>query len=328
MAEYLKEKFFVHVDMDAFFASVEERDNPDFRGKPVVVGADPRGGKGRGVVSACSYEARKFGIHSAMPVSIAYKKCPRAVFLPVNMEKYSRVSEKIFSVFERFTPDVEAISIDEAFLDITGSWHLFGSPRGTCLKIKAAVKKETGLTASVGMAPNMMTAKIASDLDKPDGLVIVSSRGVLRFLHPLPVERLWGVGKKTLEVLKRMGIRTIGDLAHQDVKRLELGFGKNGKHVWDLANGIDPRGVETSEVIKSVSKEHTFEQDIRDWALVKDTLMMLSEQVSRRLRGYGLKGKTITLKIRFSDFKTYTRSVTLQSPANFIDVIYENVIFS
>ena len=192
------EKYIVHVDMDAFFAAIEQRDNPALRNRPVIVGADPKMGKGRGVVSTCSYEARKFGIHSAMPISFAYRKCPHAVFLPVNMKKYEKVSARIFRILSEFTPCVETVSIDEAFLDITGSFYIFGSPQKLCIQLKSRIKEETGLTASIGLAPTKMAAKIASDLKKPDGFVEVSREKLLDFLRPLSIRRLWGVGQKTL----------------------------------------------------------------------------------------------------------------------------------
>ncbi len=320
-----KERYIVHVDMDAFFTSVEQRDNPEFRNKPVIVGSDPKSGKGRGVVAACSYEARKYGIHSAMPISIAYNKCPRAVFLGPNFKKYVRASHHVLDILERFTPEIEPVSIDEAFLDITGSYAIFGTPRETCRMIKDVIKKETGLPSSIGMAPNKMTAKIASDIAKPDGLTEVTEKGLFGFLRPLPVEKLWGVGEKTLEHLKKFGINTIGDLAARREEELEQMLGKNGGHLWELANGIDPRPVESSGIIKSISNEHTFDEDVTDRNLIKDTLMFLSEKVSRRLRKSGFKGRTITLKIRFSDFKTYTRAVTVQCPTNFADEIYAKV---
>jgi len=323
-----KEKSIVHVDMDAFFASVEQRDNPAYRGKPVIVGADPKNGKGRGVVSACSYEAREFGVHSAMPISIAYKKCPGAVFLGVDMPRYARVSDEVFDILERFTPDIEPISIDEAFLDISGSYQLFGTPVETCCKIKQAIKKGTGLTASIGLAPNMMTAKIASDLDKPDGLVVVEQKDLLKFLYPLPVGKLWGVGEKTIEMLKKVGIVTIGDLARQTSEKLVGLFGENGRHAWELANGIDPREVETEGSVKSISNEYTFSEDTKDKHLISDTLMYLSEKVSRRLRKSGVKCRTITLKIRFEDFKTFTRAVTVKHPTNFVSDLYETSLGS
>jgi len=316
----------IHVDMDAFFASIEQRDNPAYKRKPVIVGADPKNGKGRGVVSTCSYNARKFDIHSGMPISIAYKKCPKAIFLPVNMSRYAEISYKIFEILERFTPDIEPISIDEAFLDITGSHHLFGSPIDTCKKIKNTIKKETGLTASIGLAPNKMTAKIASDFNKPDGLTIVTQQHLLDFLRPLPVNKLWGVGEKTLKVLQKLGINTIEDILKRTADEFVDIFGKNGGHLWQLANGIDPRSVEIDDTIKSINTEHTFDKDTKNKCLIKDTLMCLSEKVSKRLRKSNLKGRTITLKIRFQDFKTFTRSTTIDICTNFVDDIYKNCI--
>jgi nucleotidyltransferase/DNA polymerase involved in DNA repair len=321
-----QERYIVHVDMDAFYAAVEQRDHPEYRGKPVVVGADPKGGTGRGVVSACSYEARRFGIHSAMPISTAYRKCPHAVFLRGDMQKYVRISRQIFAILERFTPDIEPISIDEGFLDITGSYHLTGSPEETCRRIKAAIREETGLTASIGMAPNKMTAKIASDLEKPDGLVIVSRDGLLDFLSPLPVEKLWGVGKKTLEALGTIGIRTVGDLAARELKDVAGRLGKSGVHVWKLANGIDPRNVERGEPAKSIGHEHTFGEDEDDWLKIEDTLMWLSEKVSRRMRKHGYRGRTISVKIRLADFSTYTRAVTLDRPTNYVEDLYHHAL--
>ena len=320
------ERYIVHVDMDAFYAAVEQRDHPEYRGKPVVVGADPKGGRGRGVVSACSYEARRFGIHSAMPISTAFRRCPHAVFLRGDMKKYVRVSRRIFGILERFTPDIEPISIDEGFLDITGSHHLIGSPEETCRRIKAAIKEETGLTASIGMAPNKMTAKIASDLEKPDGLVIVSREGLLDFLSPLPVQKLWGVGKKTLEALAAMGIRTVGDLAGKDQKVMGDRLGKGGVHVWKLANGIDPRDVERGEPAKSIGHEHTFGEDEDDREKIEDTLMWLSEKVSRRMRKHGYRGRTVSVKIRLADFSTFTRAITLDRPTNYVEDLYRHAL--
>jgi DNA polymerase IV len=318
------ERFIVHVDMDAFFASVEELDNPEYRGRPIVVGSDPKEGNGRGVVAACSYAARAYGIHSAMPISTAYKKCPDGVFVRPNMSRYAAVSSHIFFLLEKFSPEVEPISVDEAFLDITGSYKHFGTPVETCRKIKSLIKKETGLTASIGLAPNKMTAKIASDIKKPDGLVHVTPNNLLAFLHPLPAEKIWGIGAKSLTILHGLGIKTIGDLARTPGERLISIFGKNGEHVWELANGIDPREVETGGEIKSVSNEHTFETDTSDRETIMNALMFLSEKVSRRLRKADLLGRTVTLKIRFWDFSTCTRSVTLGTATNFAGDIYEN----
>lgn len=320
-----KGKYIAHVDMDAFFASIEQRDNPRLMGKPVVIGADPKKGSGRGVASTCSYEARKYGIHSGMPISIAYRKCPQAIFLPVNGKKYGKVSQEIYSIFYAFTPDIEPISIDEAFLDITGSYHLFGTPRKTCLAIKSKIKKEINLTASVGLAPVKMVAKIASDLEKPDGFVEVAEGGVLAFLRPLDISKMWGLGKKTETIFRRMGINTIGDIAQRDVKELIDVFGKNGAHFWHLARGIDERDVETERDVKSIGNEMTFEEDTRDARKIESALMFLCEKVSGRLREDGLKGRTITLKIRLEGFKTYTRAVTLLMSTNFADMLYNEV---
>ena len=316
------ERYIVHVDMDAFFAAVEQRENPLLQGKPVIVGADPKQGKGRGVVAACSYEARKYGIHSALPISIAFRKCPHGIYLSPHRYKYEQESRRIFQILEKFTPDVEPISIDEAFLDITSSYKLFGTPKETCIRIKETIKSETGLIASVGMAPNKMTAKIASDLEKPNGLVIVSQKNLLDFLHPLPVEKLWGVGKGMKQTLRDFGVQTIGDLARQNRASFAKRFGKAGEHVWKLANGIDERDVEICREVKSMGHEYTFDEDEKNEQVMTDTLMNLCEMVSRRMRKSGFRGKTIYLKLRFSDFKTYTRAVTVKTPTNYVEDIY------
>jgi len=311
--------------MDAFFAAIEQRDNSDFKGKPVVVGADPKKGKGRGVVSTCSYEARKFGIHSAMPISIAYRKCPEAIFLPVNGKKYAKVSHEIYNIFCNFTPHIEPIGIDEAFLDITGTFHLFGTPQKTCLLIKSQIKEKTGLTVSIGLAPTKMAAKIASDLKKPDGFVEVTDETLLKFLWPLDISKLWGLGKKTEKILRDKNINTVGDIAEKSLEELIDLFGKNGEHFWYLARGIDEREVEAEEGAKSVSNEFTFDEDTLDKESIESTLMFLSEKVSNRLREDDIKGRTITLKIRLEGFKTYTRAVTIHEATNFTDILYKNI---
>ena len=321
----MKEKFIVHVDMDAFFAAVEERDNPSLRGKPVVVGADPKKGKGRGVVSTCSYEAREFGIHSGMPISIAYRKCPRAVFLPVNIGKYVEVSHQIYDILYSFTPEIEPVGIDEAFLDITGSNHLFGGPERTCLLIKSEIKRKTSLTASAGVAPTKMAAKIASDLKKPDGFVEVTKEGLIDFLHPLDISKMWGLGKQSEKLLRARNINTIGDIAKKDPREMADIFGKNGLHFWQLANGIDERSVETETETKSIGNEITFERDTSDKEKIGGTLSALCEKVSRRLREEDFKGRTITLKIRLEGFKTYTRAATLSEATNFSDSLYKEI---
>jgi nucleotidyltransferase/DNA polymerase involved in DNA repair len=319
----MKERYIIHVDMDAFFAAIEQRDKPLLKGKPVIVGADPKGGKGRGVVATCSYEARKFGIHSAMPISSAYKKCPRAVFLPPDMKKYSRVSEQIYEILYSVTPQVEMVSIDEAFLDITGSLHLFQTPRRSCLELKSKIKQGTGLTASLGLAPTKMAAKIASELFKPDGFLEVTKENLLEFLRPLEINKLWGLGRKSQSILNAMGIRTIGELAGADPKQLTRTFGKNGQYLHRLAQGIDESRVEETGEVKSMSNETTFSQDTRNSEKIQGALMLLCEQVSRRLRREDLKGKTITLKVRLTGFNTYTRSKTLIKATNHVDTIYK-----
>lgn len=320
-----KERYIAHVDMDAFFAAIEQRDNPQFRGKPVVIGADPKKGKGRGVVSTCSYEARKFGIHSGMPISIAYRKCPHAIFLSVDMRKYSMASHQIYKILYDFTPHVEPISIDEAFLDITGSFHLFGTPQKTCLLIKSKIKKETRLTASVGLAPVKMVAKIASDLEKPNGFVEVKKDKVLDFLWPLDISKMWGLGKKSEVIFREKGMNTIGDIAKRDIKEMVDIFGKNGAHFWQLANGIDERYVETEVETKSIGNEITFEKDTLDRTKIEGTLMGLCEKVSGRLREEDFKGRTITLKIRLQGFHTFTRAITIKESTNFADSLYKEV---
>jgi len=321
----MKNRYIIHIDMDAFFAAIEQRDNPAYRDKPVVVGADPRQGSGRGVVSTCSYEAREFGIHSAMPISIAYKKCPQAIFLPVDYKKYSDISGKILGILESFSSEIEPVSIDEAFLDISRDYKLIGSARDMCVAIKDKIKKETGLTASIGLAPTKMAAKIASGLQKPDGLVEVKEGEVSVFLKPLDVELLWGVGKKTKAVLNNMGIFTIGDISERTELELVSLFGKNGQWLWEMSRGIDESEVVTEREAKSISNETTFEKDTRDPGKIEKELARLCEMVSDRLREEGLKGKTVTLKIRLEGFQTYTRARTLADPTNFSDELIETI---
>lgn len=304
-------RIILHLDMDAFFAAIEQLDHPQYRGKPVIVGADPKGGRGRGVVSTCSYEARKYGIHSAMPISEAYRRCPEGIFLPVRGKRYGQVSKQVMAIVAQFSPTIEQISIDEAFVDMSGSAHLFGGPKSAALEMKRRIRDVTGLTASVGIAPNKFLAKIASDLQKPDGLVIVPEGREKEFLRDLPIRRLWGVGKKTGAYLERIGIQTIGQLAQTPVDELIKRFGKWGLSLWQLANGIDNRPVSTTRLRKSISVERTFAEDVDDPATIENTLFRLAEQLATEMRQKGLKGRTITLKLRLEDFTTFTRSRTL-----------------
>lgn len=309
----------LHCDMDAFYASVEERDRPELVGKPVIVGGAP---EKRGVVSAANYVARRYGVHSAMPSATARRLCPNGVYLPPRIGYYAEVSRQIREVFERFTPLVEPLSLDEAFLDVTGSEQLFGSAAAIGLKIKEAVRKETGLVVSVGVAPNKFLAKIASDFKKPDGFFVVEAGRVQEFLDPLPVERLWGVGKQSSKVFERLGIRTIGQLRQWPVDTLRGRFGSHGEHLWQLAHGIDDDPVVAEREAKSVSHETTFEQDIDDLEVLRAWLIDLTEQVAWRLRRHGLKGRTVHLKVRFADFSLITRSQTLPSPTDITDELW------
>lgn len=310
----------IHVDMDAFFAAVEQRDNPELIGKPVIIGGDPHS---RGVVSTCSYEARKYGVHSAMPLREAYSRCPHGIFLPGHHDTYSKVSREIRQIFFRFTPLVEPLSLDEAFLDVHGCERLFGNAVEIGLKIKDAIKEEINLTASVGVAPNKFLAKLGSDLEKPDGFVVITKDRIKEVLWPLPVTRLWGVGEKTAEILLAKGIRTIGMLARLDIKILESNLGKMGKDLYLLANGIDERKVEVEYGAKSIGNETTFGEDTNDVEFLETTLLELAEQVGRRLRKSDVMGRTINIKLRYANFKTITRAKTLQRATNSTQTLYE-----
>ncbi len=300
-------KHIIHLDMDAFYPSVEVLDNPALKGKPVIVG----GSKERGVVSSASYEARKFGIHSAQPIAKAKRRCPGGIFLPVRMSRYQEISKQVFGIFHRFTPLVEPISIDEAFLDVTDSIRLFGQPGNIAKKIKQIILTETGLTISAGVAPSKFVAKIASDIDKPDGLTVVHPDDVRDFLDPLPVKKMWGVGKVSQRLLSRLNIHNFRDLRQTPVKVLEKKFGKHGVKIHLLAMGVDERDVIPGHDVKSIGHEQTFLKDIISLDTVQKELLALGSKVARRMRQKGLKGKTITLKVKYSDFVQITRSATL-----------------
>jgi len=307
MDKQVQPKQIIHLDMDAFYPSVEVLDNPALRGKPVIVG----GSKERGVVSSSSYEARKFGVHSAQPMAKAMRLCPNGVFLPGRMSRYKEVSKQIFEIFHHFTPLIEPLSIDEAFLDVTGSTRLFGQPEDIAKMIKQKILVETGLTVSAGIAPSKFVAKIASDIDKPDGLTIVPPNGVRDFLDPLPIKKMWGVGKVTRLALSRLNIRTFKDLRQSSVKVLEKKFGKHGVKMHLLAKGIDERDVVPEHDVKSIGHEQTFPQDLIDLDAIKKELLGLGNKVARRMRQDGVTGKTVTLKVKYSDFVQITRSTTL-----------------
>jgi DNA polymerase IV len=302
----------LHVDMDAFFAAVEQRDRPELRGKPVIVGADPKGGRGRGVVSTASYEARRFGVGSAMPISEAWRRCPHGIYVHPDIEKYARESDRVMEILHRFTDLVEPVSIDEAFLDVTGSARAMGTGEEIARKLKAAIREETKLTASVGVASSKLVAKVASDMRKPDGLVVVAPGEEAGFLAPLPVRRLWGVGPKMEEALAKLGIVTIGDLAAIEPGRLERRLGTHGHDLQSLARGEDDRDVVSEGAgAKSLGQEHTYGEDTADPERLRATLLQLADAVAGRLRSHGLRARTVTLKYRDEDFHTTTHARTL-----------------
>jgi len=308
--------------MDAFYASVEELDNPELKGKPVIVG----GSSMRGEVSAASYEARKYKIHSAMPIAQAKRLCPHGVFLPVRMKRYKEISNKVFSIFQKYTPLVEPLSLDEAFLDVTSSRKLFGTAEDIARQIRKQVLEEIGLTISAGVAASKLVAKIASDFNKPDGLTIVPAGSEAEFLAPLPIKRLWGVGKKTQETLGLLGVHTIGDIAGLSLKLLEQKFGKHGRSLYYAASGLDERDVETEHETKSVGHEFTFDADLTEIEAIRRELLELSGMVAKRLRHYELKGKTITLKVKYHDFRQVTRSSTINEHTADSKRIYQEVL--
>lgn len=312
----------LHVDMDEFFAAVEKLDNPELRGQPLLIGGDP---KGRGVVATASYEARTFGCHSAMPMATAVRLCPQAIIIRPRGRRYGEVSEQVFAIFERFTPLIEPLSIDEAFLDITGTERLLGPPRQAAANLKQAIQEEVGLTASVGLAPNKFLAKLASDMDKPDGLTVVPKDGVQAFLDPLPIRKLWGVGPSTAAVIGRLGVQTVGQLRAIDPAELTRQLGSTGEHLARLARGLDDRSVTPNSQAKSIGQEVTFPRDIADPDELRSVLLGQVEQVARRCRRHGLAARTVTIKVRYGDFKTITRSHTLAEATDLTDALWTGV---
>lgn len=318
MVSQTGQKSIIHLDMDAFYPAVEVRDHPELKGKPVIVG----GGRERGVVSSASYEARKFGVHSAQPMATAMRLCRHGIFLPVRMSRYKEVSRQIFEIFHSFTPLVEPLSIDEAFLDVTGVERLAGQPQEIACKIKQKVLNETGLTVSAGVAPSKFVAKIASDMDKPDGLTVVPSDRIREFLDPLPVNKMWGVGKVTQQALSRLGVRTFQDLRQMPVAVLEQTFGQHGVAMHCLAMGIDDREVIPENEAKSIGHEETFDKDILDPDQARQEILSLADRVARRMRRAGVSGRTVSLKVKYADFTQITRAATLPEPVDDSAEIY------
>lgn len=311
-----RKRIIFHVDMDHFFTAVEEREHPEFRGKPVIVGADPKGGKGRGVVSTCNYSARKFGVRSGMPISKAWRLCPEAVYLPVNYELYTKVSGRIMAILRTFADKFQQWGIDEAFLDVSSKVKNYIEAERLARQIKKEIYEREGLTCSIGVAPNKLVAKIASDFQKPDGLTIVKAEDVEKFLSSLPVRKLLWVGRKTEQKLKAMKINTIGDLARFDPAVLAETFGIMGTQLYLMAHGIDRSEVEERSKIKSISREKTFEEDTSDFEVVLGTLEELAKEVYSDVLEEDIYFKTVTVKVRYEDFETHTHSKTLSFMTN------------
>ncbi len=318
-------KTIIHVDMDAFFASIEQRDNPQWKGKPLIVGAQPGY---RGVVSAASYEARKYGIRSAMPINQAYRLCPSGIFVRPRMDSYTAESDKLMEIFASFSPAVQRISVDEAFIDMTGTEKLWGKARTAAEAISRRIRRDRSLTCSIGIAPNKFLAKLASDLNKPSGITETpfDSEEIAAWLAPMPVSRVWGIGKVTEKALNSLGITTFGELQRLSKCQLTKKFGKSGDLFYDLCRGIDAREVETHESVKSISREFTFNRDSSDPQAWKNILLGLSDEVGRQARKEKLKGRTVYFTYRKSDFSRHTRRSTLDHPTNTGNEMYAIIV--
>jgi len=314
------ERIILHIDMDYFFAQVEERENPQFKGKPVVVGVDPKGGKGRGVVSTCNYLARKYGIHSALPISKAYQLCPEAIFLPVNMELYQKISEKIMETLAKYSKTIEQVSIDEAYLDISFA-NNYKKAESIAKKIKKEVLEKEKLTSTVGIGPNKLIAKIASSLAKPDGLLVVEPPEVQKFLNPLDIKKIPGIGPKTAVKLQAIGVNKIKELKKISKIKLKNMFGIVGETIYEKARGIDEEPVSSEEITKSIGQEHTFEKDTRDPEIIFGTFEKLIEEVDRGRASANFAFKTITVICRFQGFETHTKSKTLREATDNIEIL-------
>ncbi len=318
-------RIIMHIDMDAFYSSVEQRENPSLKGKPVIVGADPKNGKGRGVVAGCSYEARKFGVRSGQPISQAYRLCPNGVYVRPNFALYESASEQVMQILKQFSDKLEQISIDEAFLDVAEKVASFDEAADLAAKIKKEIGERTQLTSSIGVAPNKSVAKIASDFKKPDGLTVVPPEKVTEFLAPLPVTKISGIGKKSSEVLKRIGISTIGDMAAAHPGKLTDIFGRYGTRLWQVAQGLDEEEVVTTYSAKSISAETTFEEDVADKRKVMDAFTFLINDVHARVLSQNMLFRTVGIKVRLEDFSTFTRARTHTRYTNERVVIEEYV---
>lgn len=316
-------RWIMHVDMDAFFASIEQLDHPDYKGHPVIVG----GLSSRGVVATCSYEARKFGVHSAMPISRAKKLCPDGIYVYPRMDRYKEVSHQIFSIMKEFTPYIEPLSIDEAFLEVSGMSTMYSGPKALGRAIKDRVYEKTGLIISAGLAPNKFLAKLASDLDKPDGLVVIPYGREKDILAPLPIKRIWGVGPHTEKRLKAGGFHLMRHIqALPDERSLIPIVGNQARRIWELANGIDERPVETDRKIQSIGAEETYEEDLVDGSAVEIEFRYFANRLSKRLRKRNLLGHTVSIKVRYDDFTTVSRQKRLDSPSDHEHVFFETAL--
>lgn len=316
-------RWIMHVDMDAFFASIEQLDHPEYKGHPVIVG----GLSSRGVVATCSYEARKFGVHSAMPISRAKKLCPDGVYVYPRMDRYKEVSHQIFSIMKEFTPHIEPLSIDEAFLEVSGMSTMYSGPKALGRAIKDRVFEETGLIISAGLAPNKFLAKLASDLDKPDGLVVIPYGREKEILAPLPIKRIWGVGPRTEKILKTGGFHLMHHIqALPDESSLIPLVGNQARRIWELANGIDDRPVETDRKIQSIGAEETYEEDLTDGSAIELEFRYFANRLSKRLRKRNLLGHTVSIKVRYDDFTTVSRQKRLDTPSDHEHVFFETAL--
>ena len=316
-------RWIMHVDMDAFFASIEQLDHPEYKGHPVIVG----GLSSRGVVATCSYEARKFGVHSAMPISRAKKLCPDGIYVYPRMDRYKEVSHQIFSIMKEFTPHIEPLSIDEAFLEVSGMSTMYSGPKALGRAIKDRVFEETGLIISAGLAPNKFLAKLASDLDKPDGLVVIPYGREKEILAPLPIKRIWGVGPRTEKILKTGGFHLMRHIqALPDESSLIPLVGNQARRIWELANGIDDRPVETDRKIQSIGAEETYEEDLTDGGAIELEFRYFANRLSKRLRKRNLLGHTVSIKVRYDDFTTVSRQKRLDTPSDHEHVFFETAL--
>lgn len=318
-----KPRIIIHVDIDSFYPSVEVRENPSLKGVPVIVGADPKGGKGRGVVVSCSYEARKFGVHSGQPISRAYSLCPDAVYLRPNFSLYGKVSSSVMALLRSFPDKFEQVSIDEAFLDVTNKVVNYEETRSLAIKIKEEMLRKEGFTCSIGVAPNKSTAKIASEFQKPDGLTVVEPDRVKDFLAPLPVSVITGVGKKTAHFLKSIDVETIGQLQNVPPKDLVKYFGKGGVWLWGVAHGLERIDVQEKKMMKSLSVEHTFDFDVEDRSKVLAIMEELADQLHKRVASANLLFKTVGIKVRFRHFETHTRENSLPNYTDQRDMLLQ-----